>query len=49
MAAADIEGLRGAKLRKTTTSDPAATRHPELVERAFSAEAPRQLWVSDLT
>ena len=49
MATAGIEGLRRGKKRKTTKSDPAATRHPDLVEREFSAEAPNQLWVSDLT
>ena len=49
MDIAGIEGLRRGKKRKTTKSDPAATRHPDLVERAFVAEAPNRLWVSDLT
>ena len=34
---------------KTTTVDPAATRHPDLVKRDFTATAPNQLWVTDLT
>ena len=45
MEMAGIEGLRRGKKRKTTKSDPAATRHPDLVERAFVAEAPNHLWV----
>jgi putative transposase len=49
MTKAGIEGLRRGKKYKTTKSDPAATRHPDLVEREFSAEAPNQLWVSFLT
>jgi putative transposase len=49
MDIAGIEGLRRGKKRQTTKSDPAATRHPDLVERAFVAEAPNRLWVSDLT
>ena len=49
MAIGGIEGLRRGKKRKTTKSDPAATRHPDLVERAFVADAPDRLWVSDLT
>lgn len=45
-------GLRGATLRRyvvTTTSDPAATKPIDLVERRFFAEAPDQLWVADMT
>jgi len=29
--------------------DPTAVRHPDLVKRHFSASAPNQLWVTDLT
>jgi putative transposase len=44
-----IQGvLRGKKLR-TTRPDPAAGRHPDLVDRKFVADAPNQLWVTDLT
>ena len=43
-----IQGvLRGKKLR-TTRPDPAAGRHPDLVDRKFVADAPNQLWVTDL-
>ena len=40
---------RGAKRRTTTVSDPAAGRPSDLVERAFTATAPNQLWVADIT
>jgi putative transposase len=49
MGRAGIEGLRRGKKHKTTKSDPAAERHPDLVKRVFSAERPNALWVSDLT
>ena len=45
-------GMRGvlrSKRVKTTTADPRATRHPDLVTRVFAADAPHQLWVTDLT
>ena len=47
-----VDGLRGAvrgRRHRTTWSDPAAARHPDLVERRFSAERPDRLWVSDFT
>ena len=49
MGAAGIEGLRKGRKRRTTKPDPAAERHPDLVERDFSADRPNALWVSDLT
>jgi putative transposase len=49
MGAAGIEGRRKGKKRRTTKPDPAAERHPDLVERDFSADRPNALWVSDLT
>jgi putative transposase len=49
MGAAGIEGLRKGRKRRTTKADPAAERHPDLVERDFSADRPNALWVSDLT
>ena len=49
MRTAGIEGLRKGKKRRTTRPDPAANRHPDLVERQFSADAPNRLWVSDIT
>jgi len=45
-------GMRGvlrSKRVKTTRPDPTAVRHPDLVKRHFSASAPNQLWVTDLT
>jgi putative transposase len=49
MSAAGIEGRRKGAKRRTTKADPAAARHPDLVERNFSVGAPNALWVSDLT
>jgi putative transposase len=49
MRAAGIEGARRSKRVRTTRPDPATARHPDLVERAFRADAPNQLWVTDLT
>jgi putative transposase len=49
MRAAGIEGVRRGKRVRTTKSDPAAARHPDLVKRDFTATAPNQLWVTDLT
>ncbi len=49
MRAAGIEGVRRTKKVRTTRADPVAARHPDLVERHFQAEAPNQLWVTDLT
>jgi putative transposase len=46
-------GIAGAKRRgkpwRTTTPDPFATRRPDLVQRDFTAGAPNQLWVGDIT
>lgn len=44
-----IEGARRGKRVKTTKADPSAERHPDLVKRKFTATAPNQLWVTDLT
>ena len=49
MRAEGIEGARRTKRVRTTKADPAATRHPDLVNRDFTATAPNQLWVTDLT
>ena len=49
MRALGIEGARRTKRVRTTRADPAAARHPDLVGRAFTATAPNQLWVTDLT
>ncbi|WP_243400628.1 IS3 family transposase [Arthrobacter sp. Bz4] len=49
MRAAGIEGARRSKRVRTTRPDPAARRHPDLVNREFTAVAPNRLWVTDLT
>jgi putative transposase len=49
MRAAGIEGTRRGKRIRTTKADLAAARHPDLVKRKFTASAPNQLWVTDLT
>ena len=41
MRAAGIEGTRRGKRVKTTKSDPAASRHPDLVNRKFAAATPK--------
>jgi putative transposase len=46
-------GIEGAKRRgrpwRTTRPDPHAHRRPDLVQRDFSAGAPNELWVADLS
>ena len=46
-------GIQGAKRRgkpwRTTTTDPSAGRHPDLVNRDFTAPGPDRLWVADFT
>jgi putative transposase len=46
-------GLQGAFMRKRrrswTRGDPAATPAPDLVNRQFTAPAPNQLWVADIS
>ena len=49
MRAAGITGVRRGKQVRTTKPDPTAARHPDLVKRNFTATAPNQLWVTDLT
>ena len=49
MRAAGIEGVRRTKRVRTTRPEPGVARHPDLVGRDFSATAPNQLWVTDLT
>jgi putative transposase len=45
--------MQGAKRRgkpwQTTKPDPAAQRRPDLVNRDFTAQAPNELWVADLS
>lgn len=46
-------GIQGAKRRgkpwRTTISDPAAEKRPDLVQRDFTAGRPDELWVGDFT
>ena len=47
-----LAGVRGVKRSKrvfTTKSDPAALKPKDLVNRQFTALAPRRLWVADIT
>jgi putative transposase len=41
--------VRGRAFRVTTEAGPEVARPPDLVQRAFRAERPNQLWVADLT
>jgi putative transposase len=41
--------VRGRAFKVTTVADEAARRPPDLVERAFCATRPNQLWVADIT
>ncbi len=49
MRTAGIHGVRRGKRVRTTRPDERADRPPDLVERNFTAAAPNQLWVTDLT
>jgi putative transposase len=49
MRAAGIEGVRRLKRVRTTRPDDTAARHPDLVRRDFTATAPNDLWVTDIT
>ena len=49
MRAMGLQGVVRGRTFKTTVTDPAAFRPPDLVQRDFSADHPNQLWVADLT
>ena len=49
MGALGLQGAVRGKAKRTTTPDPQAERPADLVNRQFTAEAPNQLWVADLT
>jgi hypothetical protein len=49
MRKAAIQGARRSKRVRTTRRDQSAGRHPDLVERRFTATEPNRLWVADLT
>jgi putative transposase len=44
-----IEGISGRRKMKTTRRDPSHVPAADLVERDFRAEAPDELWLTDLT
>ncbi len=44
-----LVGARRGKTYRTTVGDTTSTRPADLVDRHFTAEAPNQLWVADLT
>jgi putative transposase len=44
-----IQGIRRGRRLRTTRRDNQAQRHPDLVERDFTATVPNRLWVTDLT
>jgi putative transposase len=49
MRTADIHGVSRKRRLRTTRPDPTAPRPADLVKRNFTASAPNQLWVTDLT
>ncbi|WP_374196213.1 IS3 family transposase [Agromyces sp. ISL-38] len=49
MRLAGVRGVRRSKKVFTTKSDPAAEKPKDLVQRRFTAPAPRRLWVADVT
>jgi transposase InsO family protein len=49
MKIAGVTGVKRAAKTFTTHSDPAGSRPKDLVNRRFIADAPRRLWVADIT
>lgn len=49
MRQAQIQGIKRGRRITTTRRDDQAERSPDLVKRNFTASAPNQLWVTDLT
>jgi putative transposase len=49
MRSARLQGVKRSKRIFTTKSDPAGARPTDLVKRRFTADAPRRLWVADIT
>jgi len=44
-----LVGITRRRKQQTTQRDPAARPAPDLVDRAFKADAPNRLWVADIT
>jgi putative transposase len=49
MKAAGLRGISREKTPRTTRPRPGPDTRPDLVQRAFTADAPNQLWVADIT
>ncbi|MGW9419774.1 IS3 family transposase [Cellulosimicrobium funkei] len=49
MRRAGLRGITRGRGPRTTTPAPGPDLRPDLVERAFSADAPNRLWVADIT
>ena len=49
MRRAGLQGIYRRRRKGCTIRDPAATPHPDLVGRRFSADRPDRLWVTDIT
>lgn len=49
MKLAGVTGVKRSAKTFTTRSDPAGSRPSDLVQRRFTADAPRRLWVADIT
>lgn len=49
MRQAGLPGIHRRRRPGCTRRDPARVAYPDLVKRAFTATAPNQLWVADLT
>jgi len=49
MREANLVGVHRRRLKGCTKRDPARPSYPDLVERSFTAAAPNQLWVADIT
>jgi transposase InsO family protein len=49
MRQANLVGVHCRRLKGCTKRDPARPSYPDLVQRSFTATAPNQLWVADIT
>jgi putative transposase len=49
MRSAGLHGIYRRRHKSCTVRDPAASPHPDLVNRQFTADRPDRLWVTDVT
>ncbi|HHU98117.1 MAG TPA: hypothetical protein GXX67_12810 [Petrimonas sp.] len=49
MRQANLVGVHRRRLKGCTKQDPLQPSFPDLVQRSFTAAAPNQLWVADIT